>query len=303
MKRTARVSAKTNLYLDVLGARPDGYHDLATVLVPIPGLDDELTLEPRSAPGLELSCTAPGIPGDARNLVWQAAERFAAAAGVAPAWRFHLVKRIPAAAGLGGGSSDAAAALRLLQEACGKPLSREALLRLAAGLGADVPFFLDGVPALAEGVGERLTPVPCARPVPLLLVNPLFPTPTPWAYQAVDRTPRPAAPPIRDLLEALAAGDLRRLADATWNAFDFPLLAKFPLVGMLLESMRRHGCLCAHVSGSGSTLFGLCETVAAAEQAAAALRREFGAGALWLYAGAAGGSAPPVAGESVPAGK
>ena len=79
--------------------------------------------------------------------------------------------------------------------------------------------------------------------------------------------------------------------------------AKFPLVGMLLESMRRHGCLCAHVSGSGSTLFGLCETVAAAEQAAAALRREFGAGALWLYAGAAGGSAPPVAGESVPAGK
>jgi len=275
--------AKVNLYLEVTGRRPDGYHDLVTLFWPLPGLADGLRLELAARPGCELRTGgAAGVPESADNLVCRAAAAYAAAAGVAPCWRFTLTKQIPVAAGLGGGSSDAAAALRLLNAAHAGALAPDALARLAAGLGADVPFFLQDRPCLAAGIGERLSPVPAAGELPLLLLNPGFPLPTAWAYGALARTPRPPAPPVEPLLEALARGDAAGVAAAGYNAFEHPATRKFPLLALLLGFLRaRPEVLGAQVSGSGPTLFAICRPGTPAAVAAAA-RAAFGAG-IWAW--------------------
>ncbi|MFA4944588.1 MAG: 4-(cytidine 5'-diphospho)-2-C-methyl-D-erythritol kinase [Lentisphaeria bacterium] len=280
--------AKLNLHLEVLGARPDGYHEIRTLFLPLPGVADRLTLAPLPTPGLELACSDPELPADARNLVWRAAEAFAAAAGLTPAWRFRLEKRIPQAAGLGGGSSDAAAALLLLNRLHPRPLAAAALRELAAKLGADVPFFLQPVPSLAEGIGERLTPVPCRVRLPLLLVNPGFPIPTPWAYRQVDRTPRPPAPDCAALRAALAAGDAAAIPALAYNAFDYPARAKFSLIGMLLDALLAAGCTAAHLCGSGATVFGLAPDAAALPAVEERIRAEFDL-PLWIAHAVAGG--------------
>lgn len=281
---TRSAPAKVNLYLEVTGRRPDGYHDLATVFWPVAGLADELSLELLDRPGCELRTGgAAGVPETADNLVCRAAAAFAVAAAVAPAWRFTLTKRIPVAAGLGGGSSDAAAALLLLNAAHGTPLAPATLAGLAAGLGADVPFFLRPEPALATGIGEQLTPLAAvAAALPLLLVNPGFPLPTAWAYGALARTPRPLAPPVAPLLQALASGDAAAVAAAGYNAFEYPAVRKFPILGLLLEFLRRQPeALGAQVSGSGPTVFAVCRPGTPAA-VAAAVRAAFGP-APWLW--------------------
>ena len=281
---TRSAPAKVNLYLEVTGRRPDGYHDLVTVFWPMAGLADELSLEPLGRPGCELRTGgAAGVPETADNLVCRAAAAFAVAAAVAPAWRFTLTKRIPVAAGLGGGSSDAAAALMLLNAAHGTPLAPDTLAGLAAGLGADVPFFLRPEPALATGIGEQLTPLTAGvAALPLLLVNPGFPLPTAWAYGALAHTPRPLAPPVAPLLQALALGDAAAVAAAGYNAFEYPAVHKFPLLRLLLEFLRRRPeVLGAQVSGSGPTLFAICRP-GTPVVVAAAVRAAFGP-APWLW--------------------
>ncbi len=303
---TILTPAKINLYLDILGRRPDGYHDIRTVFLPLPELTDTLAVE-AGAPGIRLSCDNPEVPADARNLVWKAAEAFAAAAGVTPAWSFRLEKRIPAAAGLGGGSSDAAAALAGLNRLHGGVLPPETVRGLAAKLGADVPFFLNRetggaagreheprlvlapAAALGAGVGEILTPLPPVRPLSLVLVNPLFPVATVWAYRNAGNVPRPAAPPVEGLLAALAdsATPLASVASGTCNALEHAVCRKFPLLAMLREALLELGCLAAHVSGSGGTVYGLCppgrqETIRAAIAARMPMP-------LWTFATTAGG--------------
>lgn len=279
--------AKTNLYLDVHGKRPDGYHEITTVFLPLPQVADVVTLEILPEPGLRLTCSRPDLPCDEHNLVWRAATTFAAAAGCTPAWAFHIDKRVPVAAGLGGGSSDAAAALKLLNRAAAAPLPPARLAALAVTLGADVPFFLQDAPAQATGIGERLEPVACRTRLPILLVNPLFPIPTPWAYRKLDETPRPPAPSAAAMLAALDSGDPAAVAAAAYNAFDFPVCRKYPLIRLLLDAMRRAGCLCAHVSGSGATLFGICPAPGDLPRAERVIRSEFDL-PLWIAPATAG---------------
>ena len=266
--------AKINLYLDILGRRPDGYHDICTVFLPLPELTDTLALED-GAPGIQLACDQPDVPADCRNLVWKAAAAFAAAAGIEPGWRFRLDKRIPASAGLGGGSSDAAAALKVLNARHGNPLSPENMRELAARLGADVALFLDPVPAIGTGVGEILRPLPPVRPLSLVLLNPLFPVATVWAYKNAGSVPRPPAPPVEELLAALAdsATPLERVAAGTYNALEHAVCRKFPLLEILRETLLEAGCLAAHVSGSGGTVYGICPPGCQEEIRAAAVRR------------------------------
>lgn len=261
MPYTLNAPAKINLYLRVIGRRPDGYHDLETVFWPLPGLYDTLTLEPRAKPGITLTCSDPELPGDEKNLAWRAAKAFAESAGVPTAWRLHLEKRIPVAAGLGGGSSDAAAVLRLLNDHHGHPLTDAKLHALARGLGADVPFFLQPVPALATGIGDTLTALTVGATVlPLLLINPGVPISTAWAYRHWDTAPLPPAPPVTDAVAALAAGDLSRLAAASYNSLEHCALRKFPALQLLLEFLRAQpGCLATHISGSGATVYALCQ--------------------------------------------
>jgi 4-diphosphocytidyl-2-C-methyl-D-erythritol kinase len=250
--------AKLNLYLRVLGRRPDGYHEIETLFLPVPGLVDRLTLDELPAPGLELQISEPALPCDRQNLVWRAAEAFAEAAGLTPRWRFTLEKHIPLAGGLGGGSSDAAATLRLLNHACGSPLPPARLHALAAGLGADVPFFLDPRPAVGRGIGELLEPVAGLKVPALIVVNPGFPSATPWAYAHWADVPPPPAPSLATLLDALRAGDGRAAAAATYNALEFAVRRKFPLLDLLCEALCAAGCAAAHVSGSGASVYGVC---------------------------------------------
>lgn len=267
-EHTLTIPAKVNLYLEVCGRRADGYHEIETLFLPVPALTDRLALGERPDPGIEVVCAAEGVPGDRHNLVWRAAEAFAAAAGLQPRWRFVLEKGIPVGGGLGGGSADAAAALRLLNEAHGHPLAPAQTRELAASLGADVSFFLDPVPSVGRGIGERLQAVPGLVPPPLVIVNPGFPSATPWAYAHWQDVPRPAAPPLAGLLAALARNDLDGVAAHTYNALEFAVCRKFPLLAMLCEGLREAGCLAAHVSGSGASVYGICRPGAGATVAA-----------------------------------
>lgn len=288
MIRTIQTPAKINLYLRITGKRPDGYHDLETVFLPVPGLVDTLQVEVRSAPGISMACADPRVPVDSSNLCWRAAAAFLEATGLASGIHLELDKRIPVAAGMGGGSSDAAATLRALSELNGAPLSMPELARLGAGLGADVPFFLNPVPSLATGIGEILTPVACARPLPIVLVNPGFPLSTRWAYQQLQKRGLPSnLPPVADILQGLASGSLAAVAEATCNVFEPVAEYKFPVIGLLLEFMAAAGCLAARLCGSGPTVFGLCPDLDVAARVAAQVQAEFG-DKYWVWAGQAG---------------
>ncbi len=162
--------AKLNLYLAVTGRRPDGYHEIVSLMVCV-GLCDTLHID-LSVPGLSVACPAAGVPEDDTNLALRAARCFFEASGLPATAAIRIEKRIPVGAGLGGGSSDAAAVLKGLNHHFGRPLDRDTLMGIALGLGADVPFFIDGQPAVARGIGERLTAYTGLTPMAVVIVYP-----------------------------------------------------------------------------------------------------------------------------------
>lgn len=286
MRSSRTAPAKINLFLDVLGRRADGYHDIRTVFLPLSGLTDTVELDARADAGISVSCDAPGVPDGETNTCWRAAELFRAEAGLEASWRVEIRKRIPVSAGLGGGSSDAACLLRMLNRVHGFPLPSARLRELAGHVGADVPFFLDPQPALAEGTGDRLLPVACGCPLPLLLVNPGFPVSAAWAYQHIASSRRPPSPPVADLLDALAAGDIAGVAGSAYNALEYAVRRKFPLLDLIGEALEEHGCLAAFVSGSGPTMVGLFASRPTAD-VVCALRARFGP-RTWTFVGDGG---------------
>jgi 4-diphosphocytidyl-2-C-methyl-D-erythritol kinase len=288
--------AKINLYLNVLGQRDDGYHAIETVFLPLPSPADTIAVTHTPGRTLSLRCDVPELPAGDGNLCWQAATALAEELSVAPCWRIELEKRIPVAAGLGGGSSDAAATLLALSDLQEAPIADARVRAIAARLGADVPFFLRPSPALATGVGEMLRTVPLAATLHLLLLNPRFPVSAAWAYRNRTRVSLPEPPPLDALLQAMATGDVPRIAALSYNALEHAVRDKFPLVAMLCELMVEHGCLAAHVSGSGPTVYGL---FAEPPQAAAEAARDAFGAAVWVHTtrvcaavGAAGGHHP-----------
>ena len=172
--------AKINLFLHVIGKRPNGYHDIHSLMCGLT-LYDTLTLD-FQASKTTVVCTHPAVPEDETNIAYRAAECFFDALGNSGGVCIDIEKRIPVAAGLGGGSSDAAATLTGLNELFGAPLAPEALHALAAEIGSDVPFFLAGSAAVCRGRGEIVEPIPFPHQLPLLLIKPGFGVPTPWAY-------------------------------------------------------------------------------------------------------------------------
>jgi 4-diphosphocytidyl-2-C-methyl-D-erythritol kinase len=268
---TTFAPAKVNLYLHVVGRRTDGYHLLDSLTV-FAGAGDRLSAEPSAE--LSLAVTgrfAAGLEAEADNLVLRAARALAAAAGIAPTGRLVLEKNLPVASGIGGGSADAAAALRLLSRLWGIELPPAELTALAARLGADVPVCLSGTPARMQGIGESLTPVPRLPPFGLVLVNPGAAVATPAVFKARSGAfSEPATlPPRWDDAASLAAW-LR----GTRNDLEPPALTLAPLIGEVLAALRADPCcLLARMSGSGATCFGLFDTPAVAESVAAALAR------------------------------
>ena len=278
--------AKVNLGLHVLRRRPDGFHDLATVFLPI-GWADVLTAE--SSPDLTLTTTDPHLPTGGANLVVRAAQALQAWAGAAPGARLHLDKHVPYGAGLGGGSSDAAAALRLLADLWDLDVPEPALAALALDLGSDVPFFLDGVAAHGTGRGERLVPLvdregrPYRCPFWLVVAVPPAHVSTAAAFAGVvpDDRGRP------DLAAAVASNDLERWRAEVTNDFQDPVEAAYPEVRDVRQALEAAGAGWAVLSGTGSAVVGVFEAEAEARAAAHALTP---ACRVWMEAGTHGGS-------------
>ncbi|MBO7741057.1 MAG: hypothetical protein J6S21_00750 [Victivallales bacterium] len=264
-----RTPAKINLYLTVGDERPwDGRHEIRTIFLPMPSIADEVTVTPgKAGEGITLACTGMEIDGAPQdNLVCRAVRSFCEAADISMDWHISLEKNIPVSAGLGGGSSDAAAALLEMRRVTGID---PGLPELAVKLGADVPFFLNPVPALAEGIGEKLTPLPQFPPYDAVVVSPGFPSPVAWAYKHWMRpegaVPPPWPPP--------AFASFEEAASYAWNDLGFALCRKFPVMEIVLESLREAGASAAIVAGSGACLLGLCPPEKREEIRAAAAAR------------------------------
>lgn len=279
--------AKLNLFLAVTGRRADGFHDLVSLAVT---LDFGDTLRVESAARMELTCDDPAVPADGSNLVLKAARAFAEQSGWRGAVRFELTKRIPAGAGLGGGSSDAAAALLALNRMAGPGgrLGADRLAAVAAAVGSDCPLFLTGGPVVMRGRGERLEPLPADAAARLggrrvLVFKPGFSIATPWAYARLAAGAPGSYLPAAEAEARLAAwiGDSRADAeDLPFNSLEAPAFRKFPALPLLLGQLRDDFGIAAGMSGSGSACFALLPEAADAGAVAARVRREWGESAF-----------------------
>ncbi|MGQ4809686.1 4-diphosphocytidyl-2-C-methyl-D-erythritol kinase [Candidatus Entotheonellaceae bacterium PAL068K] len=262
--------AKVNVGLAVHRRRRDGYHDISTIFLKI-SLTDVLSFKamPRD---IVVHCDHPGVANDAGNLVYRAAtalQPLTASGGV----RIHLHKAIPVAAGLGGGSSDAAATLLGLNTLWDLRLSRAELLRYAAPLGADVPFFLSPtVAALGRGRGDDLEPVACPRDLFLVLVNPRFAVSTAWVYAQYSFELTAQMNKTTILKQYLESGDLASLGGALFNDLEAVVLPHFSGVREVKQALARPGVWGVCMSGSGPTVYALCASQEVACEVAGALR-------------------------------
>jgi 4-diphosphocytidyl-2-C-methyl-D-erythritol kinase len=275
--------AKLNLSLAITGRRADGFHELVSLVAPI-ALADTLTLDVGRPLGL--TCDDAALPVDGTNLVLKAAAAYARRRPAAPTGHFHLTKRVPHGAGLGGGSADAAAALRLLDRASGDPLGPEVLEALAAEVGSDCPFFVRGQAAVMRGRGERLAILPAAARAALagrkvVLVKPPFGVPTPEAYGLLAQAGkyRPAAQAEAEL----AAWVARPSADPAnlGNDLAAPVFAKYLALPAGLASFGRVTGLNWHLTGSGSACFAWADDGFDQAGLRADVGRAWGAGA-WV---------------------
>lgn len=271
---------KVNLLLNVLGKRKDGFHEVETVMHPV-NLFDELGFTRRGS-GIQLTCSNPDLPTDSNNLVHRAAGAFLQTVKIRDGVRIHLEKRIPLAAGLGGGSGNAAATLLGLNELFGWPLLFEQLNEIGASLGSDIPFFLQTRPALATGHGEKIRPLsffPALKNAAVLLIHPGFGVSTAWAYQNLARFPaalngKPGR--AQKLISRLQTADLEAASAEFYNSLEAPVLEKNPLLGLFQEFLRTNGAAAALMSGSGSTTFALTQNKTAAGQLAEGFKVKFG---------------------------
>lgn len=271
MNRTVirKAPAKINLGLDVTGVRSDGYHLLETVFQTV-SVYDMVTVSLTEQPGIVLTCDMPGVPCDAKNIAWKAAQRFCEMAGIFQGVVIHLEKHIPAEAGMGGGSTDGAAVLLALQELTDHPLSMEQLSAIAVSLGADVPFFLYGGTAYAEGVGEILEPLPFLAAKHLVIAKGTAGVSTAAAYGGIDRLEQPVHPPVQQLKTVLQQGAaLQEIAACCGNLFE--MAVSLPEVDEIRRVMLENGAWASVMTGSGAAVFGIFESQAKAEKTAAAL--------------------------------
>lgn len=253
--------AKLNLYLDITGRREDGYHLLETVMQSI-SLADVVTVVSCPGDGITLTCSREDIPTDSRNTAYRAAELFMQSAGKNGAVLLDIEKHIPSGAGMGGGSADAAAVLRGLNEIYGEPLSEQQLLDIAVQVGADVPFCLVGGTKLCRGIGEQMSDFPAAKGI-FLVVKPDFSCPTGEAYRKYDSSP--VAP--RGGLEGFRAAMPENYAPEMYNVFQ--RLYADERIENICSRLTELGARGAMLTGSGSAVFGVFDGAESAHAAQA----------------------------------
>jgi len=269
--------AKINLHLRILGLRADGYHELHTLFYPVTGLYDTIKIEPGHDENMFMRCPKNPDLESTSNLIYKAWKAFGTATGFMPGLFVTLDKRIPMGGGLGGGSSNGATMLRWLNENAGdKALPLNELVALAAGLGADIPFFLMDAPAWAGGIGEMLTPADITLSgMTLLVACPDIHVDTPWAFKAWDQ-----ANDFPNLQESLTTPELGTKNPAPVsplaivNDFESVVFSKHPILRKIKEMLIQNGASGAAMSGSGASLFGLFRNKDAATTAAQALEKD-----------------------------
>lgn len=250
--------AKINLTLDIKGLRADGYHEISTIMQTIE-LADELEL--RKIPsGVELSMNGgENIPTDEKNLAWKAALEFQKFCGKSLGVSISLTKKIPSAAGLAGGSADAAAVIRGLNRLYETNLTEDELCKIGEGVGSDVPFCIIGGTCLAEGRGERLTRLKPIKSFSIVLAKPRGEISTAWAYKTYDEHPATLHPPNEKIVEQLACGDYDAAFKNFSNVLEDVAIKKIPAIADCKRKMLAAGAKVALMSGSGSTVFALTD--------------------------------------------
>lgn len=278
---TLETPGKINLYLEVKGKRPDGYHELLTLFYPV-SLSDTVTLEFNDSGKISAECDVPRVPLDDSNLAVKAAKAyFAAIHQSCPGIRIILQKNLPVAGGMGGGSSDAGAVLRMLQQYTKNALSESELRKIALELGADVPFFLNPVPSLAGGRGELLEAVQFTRSLPILLLCSSFPVSAKWAYQHWNGTKHNPQSDVQQMIRALAESDFAEASKQLRNDLAPAVIQKFPILQQSSSLLAESGGQVL-LSGSGPTLFALYPDFAARDQAYDSLQPVFQSKSLTL---------------------
>ena len=249
--------AKLNLTLDVLGKRPDGYHDLKSVMQTI-SIRDDIEIDIGTGKAWKLLCNKDGIPTDERNLAWKAAKVYFETTGKDPdGIEIRITKRIPSEAGMGGGSADAAAVLRALNRHYGEPLSILALAELGGMVGSDVPFCVIGGTAMVEGRGERLRKLPDLPDCVFVICKPDFSSSTPELYRKIDETEIAKRPDHQAMESALLSGDLGKIAENLCNVFDPVVTADHLELNYIKSIFNSYGSVGQQMTGSGSAVFSI----------------------------------------------
>lgn len=267
-----KAMAKINLGLDVLGRREDGYHELRMVMQSV-FLYDQITLRPAERPGISVRTNLRYLPVNEDNLVYRAARLLMDEFSVDSGLWISLRKYIPVAAGLAGGSSDAAAVLVGVNRLFGLGLSQEELMRRAVRIGADVPYCVMRGTALAEGIGERLTRLPKAPDFHVVLAKPPAHISTAYVYGNLKAGELESHPDIDAQIRAIEAGDGRRMAELMGNVLETVTIPACPVIAQIKECMMRSGAVNAMMSGSGPAVFGLYDSEKRAKRAYEELSR------------------------------
>lgn len=276
--------AKINLSLDVVRRRPDGYHDVKMIMQTV-DLYDVITIE-KAESGITTTVemgrnfengnegAAETLPADESNLVYKAAKLLKEKCKLSQGVRIHLHKNIPIAAGMAGGSTDAAAVFRGMNKLFSLGLSVEELKELAVKIGADVPYCIEGGTQLSEGIGEILTPVSGIPDFYLLIAKPGISVSTKYVYENLHLETLEKHPDVDGMTEAIQNGDLSGIVKRMENVLESVTVKKYPVIGQIREFMKIHGAENALMSGSGPTVFGIYKNRTQAEEAAELLRKE-----------------------------
>lgn len=271
-KTTQRAYAKINIGLDVLRRRADGYHEVKMIMQTV-DIYDELVLERRKQPGIELRMDNSELPSGGDNLICRAADLLFREKKITGGVNISLTKRIPIAAGMAGGSADAAAALRGVNELFDLGYSLKELQALGVGLGADIPYCLTGGTMLSEGIGEILTPLPAPPAAHLVIAKPDINVSTAFVYGNLHADSLAWHPDIDGMIAALQKGDLDGITGRLGNVLETVTVKAHPVIEQIKELLRKQGAENALMSGSGPTVFGIFKEKETAARAAEAVER------------------------------
>lgn len=253
---TEKCSAKINIAIDVLGKYPNGYHEVRMIMTKV-GIFDVITISLKDEKGIGINGSDKNMPVDKSNLAWKAANEFFKAIKFEGGCDVYIEKHIPMGAGMAGGSSDAAGVINGLNKLFDSPLSLEERMKMGEKLGADVPFCVMGGCALAEGIGERLTPLPELPKVYYLIAKPKQSISTKWVYEHLDYNDRPGNLDVDKIIFGINLGDLKKIQSSMGNMLEKPAVQICPEVSVYKSEMLNLGADIAMMSGSGSAVFGM----------------------------------------------